>query len=335
MKVLKTILFIILALFVIYLIVCFTGSKRIDAKRSAVIDAPTAVISNQINNLNNWENWSPWTQSDPSMEVTYGEKTIGVGGNYSWTSDQGNGRLEIIESSPTAMKTKMNFDGWDGNSFGQWNMDETEEGKTNLTWAMTSDTDAPLLMRGMMTIMGMQKSVEKSFEEGLTSIKSIAEEDNKKIKATTVNTTEIPSKSYIMKRNKIPMNTIPSYYAENFSAILEAMSSNGIPPGGMPTGVYYDWNTEEGVTDIAAAFPVDIMVLELEGFDVVTLEGSNVLIADHYGPHNTVGTTHWAIDQYMTKNGIEYKGPSVESYLNDPSAVKEDQIHTRITYYVN
>ena len=87
------------------------------------------------------------------MKFIYGDKTSGIGGNYSWTSKQGNGTLEIVESTTKSIKTKLSFEVGDGNSFGQWNLDETKDGHTKVTWGMTSDKDIPLIMRGMMAVM--------------------------------------------------------------------------------------------------------------------------------------------------------------------------------------
>jgi len=36
----------------------------------------------------------------------------------------------------------------------------------------------------------------------------------------------------------------------------------------------------------------------------------------------------------MRQNKIEYKGPVIESYENDPTTVSADQIHTKIIYYI-
>ena len=335
MKALKVILYIILGLVLLFILLNVLGPKTLETTRTTSINASPNVIHNQINNLQNWQNWSPWSMADTTMKITYGDKSAGIGANYTWTSEnQGNGTMEIVESSATGMKTKMKFEGFDGNSYGTFDLTEGDDGATDVSWGMSSDANLPFIMRGMMLVFGAKKTLEGQFDEGLANIKKLAEADAEAIKSATVNTADAEDAHYVVHREKIPFDNITQFYTENYGGIGEELGKVGAQMAGMPVGIYYDWDVYNGMTDIGAAIPVAGPV-EVENYEMVTIPAGKTVYVDHYGPYSSVGPAHWAIDQYMNSNGLELKGPIVEAYMNDPTTVTEDKIHTRVTYYVN
>lgn len=171
--------YIVGVLLLIYLVLCFMGDDKIAASRSTTIDAPAATIFQNIGDLKNWEAWMPWYKNDPTMKLEWGETTTGVGGHYSWKSENsGNGAMKIVEfNANRSMKTEIAFEGM-GKSNGTWLLEPIADGRTKVTWGMEAQDDVAFPMRGMMKLMGMQEQLNSDFDKGLASLKEIAESAN-------------------------------------------------------------------------------------------------------------------------------------------------------------
>lgn len=115
-KLLKIILFLVVALLAIYLILCATSDKRTHVTISKDIKATPEALWPLVSDLANTDKWSPWSKKDPNMKKTLTPNTSGVGAKMTWSSDNkevGKGSQEIIESIPNQKAvTKLMFDGW-------------------------------------------------------------------------------------------------------------------------------------------------------------------------------------------------------------------------------
>ena len=101
MKILKTLLSIVIVLIIVVVVVGLFLPTSYTVERSIVIDAPPAKIHRYVGDLNNWNSWEPWREGDPSLVITHGEKTKGVGASQSWVGDSGDGALTFTKDSPT------------------------------------------------------------------------------------------------------------------------------------------------------------------------------------------------------------------------------------------
>ena len=177
MRSLKIIGGILAGLFAIYLVLCTVGTKSIDVTRNTTIDAPADIIFSNINDISKWDEWGTWYEQDPEMKITYTDNTTGLGAKSSWISEKmGNGSQEIIEVKPnTLIKTKLQFDDWDGYSYADIILDKVTNGQTKVTWTLKGDTDIPFLSRGMMKLMDFDGMIQKDYDTGLASLKKLSE----------------------------------------------------------------------------------------------------------------------------------------------------------------
>src|SRR5207253_1803505 len=76
-------------------------------QRAASIKAPPERIFPLINDFHNWASWSPWEKLDPALKRTYSGAASGPGAIYEWEGNKkvGQGRMEIVESSPSSKIT--------------------------------------------------------------------------------------------------------------------------------------------------------------------------------------------------------------------------------------
>ncbi|NIT14605.1 MAG: hypothetical protein GTN99_10300 [Candidatus Dadabacteria bacterium] len=177
MKILKTLLSIVVVIIVIVIVVGLFLPTSYTVERSIVIDAPPAKIHRYVGDLNMWNTWEPWTEGDPSIVVTRGEKTKGVGASQSWVGESGDGALTFTKDSPTeGIEYDLVFD--DGTYVCQSAMTYSplEDGETKITWIMTGDMGTPVI--GGYFVLMMDSMVGKMFDKGLANLKNTVEEQS-------------------------------------------------------------------------------------------------------------------------------------------------------------
>ncbi|MBK7409434.1 MAG: SRPBCC family protein [Saprospirales bacterium] len=176
MKTLRIIIGVLLALIVLYLLLCLVGPKKVMVTRTAEIGAPASVIYGYLYDFKEWKKWSPWQLKDQTIQNTYVGPLSGVGSINSWTSEKsGAGSQEITEAEiPTLLKTKLQFNDWDGYSIATFLLEEKDGCKTKVSWSMDGDKDVPFFFRAMMIFMN--RSVASDYSDGLQNLKSLSEE---------------------------------------------------------------------------------------------------------------------------------------------------------------
>jgi len=146
-------------------------------ERTASIKAPPEKIFPLINDLRSWETWSPYEKKDPAMKKTRGEAASGKGAWYAWDGNReiGKGRMEIADTAaPSRVTFKLDFE----RPFAGHNMVDFTLAKngdaTDVTWAF----HGPNLFIGkvMSLFFNMDSMVGRDFEDGLASLKRLAEQ---------------------------------------------------------------------------------------------------------------------------------------------------------------
>ena len=172
-KTIATVLALLIAAILIY---AATKPDSFRIERSTTIKAPSEKVFALINDYKQWEAWSPWEKIDPALKRTYSGAASGVGAIYEWSGnkDIGQGRMEIVESTPsTKVSLKLDFI----TPFEAHNMVDftlAQQGDTTtITQAMYGPS--PYLSKLMTIFFSMEKMVGGKYEEGLANIKAIAE----------------------------------------------------------------------------------------------------------------------------------------------------------------
>lgn len=337
MKYLKWPLIILVVLALLYGGLCAIGPKNFNTVRSTTMNAPPTLIYNIVNDYETWSTWSDWEARDPSMVSTLGDKTVGVGASSSWTGKDGKGEMKMLESvKGERIKNQLNFEGFDGNSYGVWAFKDEGEGKTKVSWAMESDKDLPFIMRGMMFVVGAVSGMEKSFDNGLANIKVIAEERalNKSYGGYKIVDTATPEKHYVMSRSEVNTNMIKQFYTNNLGALFSKVQGGGLESdGGMPSCLFFKMDDRGGKADMAVAIPVT-NPMSIPGLSTLTIPERRALTIDFYGDNTDTSKAHDAMKQYLKDQDLLYDSPVVEEYVTDPSTEKDvSKWLTKITYY--
>ncbi len=172
----KTIAIIIVVLIAAILIYAATRPDTFRVERSLSIKAPPEKIFPHINDFHQWQAWSPWEKIDPAAKTNHSGANNGVGAVYEWNGNNevGQGRMEIIESSPPSkVILKIDFiKPFEGHNTIEFTL-VPQADTTTVTQAMYGSS--PYLSKVMCLFFSMDKMVGSKYEEGLATLKVIAE----------------------------------------------------------------------------------------------------------------------------------------------------------------
>jgi hypothetical protein len=172
----KKILIGLAIIIVVFLVIVALQPADFQVTRVATVGAPPATVFAQVNDFQKWKAWSPWEKIDPAMERTYSGEQAGVGAKYAWSgnSDVGEGNMTITESRPNELiRLKLEFiKPMAATSDTEFRFEPKGDG-TNVTWTMSGKNG--FIGKMFCLFMSMDKMVGGQFEEGLASIKEIAE----------------------------------------------------------------------------------------------------------------------------------------------------------------
>lgn len=163
---------------VIFLVLIYAASRpdTFRVERSISIKAPAEKIFPLIDDFHRWEQWSPWEKVDPALKRTYSGAASGVGAAYAWFGNKeiGQGRMEIIESTPPLrLLIKIDFLApFEAHNTVEFILRKQGE-STVLSHAMFGPS--PYLAKLMGLFFSMDKMIGDKFEEGLGSLKALAE----------------------------------------------------------------------------------------------------------------------------------------------------------------
>lgn len=327
MKILKYIGIAVAALIILFLIVAALLPKTFAVKRSITINAPAAQIFDNVNSFQKWEAWSPWLHRDSTIKNTYEGPASGVGNKTNWTSKDGPGTMEIVESKPAEqIKTQVKI-----GDFKPFNAEFTftpKDGGTEVTWAASGSMSYPMNIFTLFT----DKMMGPDYEAGLANLKKQVESaPAAEWKLADYKVEELPAQAMLTVLDSCPASEIGKKLGEMYGAIGGVLRKNKFDFTG-PVGAYYYSYTPEKVV-FEAEVPVP---KEIKGEGKVhgkTAPKTKVLSVMFYGDYMNMGKAMPTIVEYMKANKLEQNGPELDYYMNDPTTVKTKmEIQTKMNF---
>jgi effector-binding domain-containing protein len=126
-----------------------------------------------------------------------------------------------------------------------------------------------------------------------------------------------------------------SFYEKNIPLVMAACEKGGGKIAGVPTGLYFKWDTTTSTTEMAAVVPFSGEVKASGGMEVITVPAAISLTINYVGGYGGLGNAHNAMDAYIASNKLEQVFPVIEEYLTD-TGTEPDSMKwvTRIVYFV-
>ena len=172
---LKTIAYVVVTAIVVLLVYAASRPDTFRIERSASIKAPPEKIFALINDLHQFNTWNPYEKKDPALKGTYEGPASGQGAAYAWESKEvGVGRMQIVEAAvPSKVALTLDFvKPFEAHNNVEFTLQPAGEA-TQVNWAMHGP--APFFSKLMGVFFSMDRMVGKDFEDGLSSLKLIAE----------------------------------------------------------------------------------------------------------------------------------------------------------------
>ncbi len=173
---LEKIVLVVVIFIVVIIVYAATRPDTFRIERSISIKTSPEKIFSHIHNFHQWEAWSPWEKIDPNIQRTYSGADSDVGAIYEWQGNKeiGKGRMEIIQSTPPVnIVIKLHFiQPFEAQHMVEFIL-ESQGDSTVVTQAMYGSNS--FLSKLMSLFFNMDKMVGEKYEEGLASLKTLAE----------------------------------------------------------------------------------------------------------------------------------------------------------------
>ena len=167
----KKFLLVLLLLLVVAAAVGYFLPHDYSVEESVVINAKPGKIHELVGDLKRWDDWAPWKEMDPTVQVTFGKETKGVGASQTWTGKDGDGSLQFTAADEDkGIEYDLKFDEMPAK--GAIRYERMGDG-TKVTWSMSGDMDMPVI--GGYFALLMPRMVGGDFEKGLAKLKAQAE----------------------------------------------------------------------------------------------------------------------------------------------------------------
>lgn len=175
-KVLLWALAAVAAVILVLVVVVAIQPAEFRVTRSATIKAPAPLVFEQVNNLHNWEAWSPWAKLDPNAENSFEGPEAGEGAVFRWSGNDeiGAGSMTVTRSVPhERVHMRLDFERpMPGTADTEFAF-QTQGDATVVTWTMIGENN--FIGKAMCLVMDIDQMVGSDFEEGLASMRAIAE----------------------------------------------------------------------------------------------------------------------------------------------------------------
>lgn len=189
MKIIKNILYTIIALIVIVLIIGLFVSKDYAVERQVTINKPKDVVFEYVKFLKNQNNYSVWAKADPAMKTSFTGTDATPGFISAWESldkNIGKGEQEItkiIDGERIDYELRF-FEPMKTTNLAYMSTESLSDDQTLVKWGFSGHISYPMNL--MLLFMNMDKMVGKDFEQGLVNLKTILEAQPDTAPATSV-----------------------------------------------------------------------------------------------------------------------------------------------------
>lgn len=172
MKVLKWSLYVIGTLFLLVLLIALFMPSKYEVERSITIERHPETVYKKVATLEEWPKWNPWSQGSDS-NVFKGPQ-MGEGAVWERWTDQGKGKLQIIEAEPyKKLRTKIHSHDSTMTMKRGWKF-EPDGSKTKVTWRVWGDPGYPI---ERILAPFMADAIGDHLEKGLQNLKKHTEEE--------------------------------------------------------------------------------------------------------------------------------------------------------------
>ncbi len=321
MKILKYILLLLLVLIIGFSIYVAVQPNSFEVTRTRTINAPQAVVYDNIIDFKNWESWNSWIEANPEIKVTLPEQTKGIGGSYTWEDEDGVGTMKTVDAKPSSSITQeMQFADFPTNEV-TWNLEQNASGTTDVTWSI-SGKDLPFMFKAFSAVMGgMEKQIGPHYERGLEMLDSVVQKEMKVYNIDVKGVTQHSGGYYLYNTTSCKFSEFETKMKEMLPKVGAYAMTNNVTMAGPPFILYHKWDEENDAVIFSCCVPTNSKVVSVEeGILTGQLESFRAVKTVLKGDYNNLKEAWETTMKYITDNNLEMieVGPMLETYLTDP-----------------
>lgn len=150
----------------------------VTVSRSVVIDASRADVHPMLDDYHAFAAWNPWSKKDPDIVKTISDPPTGVGASYEWSGndDVGVGAMKTLTVTDDQITQSLHFKE-PMESKATVTYDLASEGtSTRVSWTMDMPNNFMLKVMTAVGVVNMDDALGPDFEDGLASLKTMAED---------------------------------------------------------------------------------------------------------------------------------------------------------------
>ena len=337
MKILKYLLYVLLALVVIGVILGLVGPKTYEVSRSKVIAASSEQIWPYVTSFPKTKAWSPWVRMDTTMTAEYSGEEGTVGSKMSWKSKKMGGgeqtitALEPYKSADSELKFMQPWG--EGHATSSVQLMDTVGG-TKVTWGIKGENG--FVNRALSALFNADKMMGPVFEQGLHNLDSVMATVPKSAAMNfQINTQDFPGGNYLAVRREIKISKLGDFFMNNFRALMDGAKTAKAELAGAPAGLYYTWYPDKDLTDVACAIPVKGDVKAPAGLSIIAVPAGKAAVIEYVGGYGGLGNVHQAMEDYFKKNNMQQSAPVIEEYVvGEPAETDSTKWVTRVIYFM-
>lgn len=328
----KKLLYIILGLVALYMLLCFFGPSHVKMERSIEINASKELVQAKLADLKFFhDEWSPWTEKDTAAKTTYAGEMGQPGSSYAWdsqVSEVGKGMMIYDKTVGDSILMTLRFDGMGDSKV--YFITTATNNATNVVWGMAFDVG--FFGRGFMLFMNFEKQMAPDYEKGLNSMKKAMETAaSNAVPAYEVKEIQWDAKTFYGVKQTLSADKLAGFFGESYGKLGAALGKAKVQFMGAPKAIYFSFDEKTMITECAAVVEVPSGT-KLEGFEKYEIPAGKVLQIEYYGAYEKTGAAHYAMDDYLKKNGLK-QGYVFEEYVTDPMVEKDTAKWLTNIYY--
>lgn len=273
-------------------------------ERSTIIKVPKEIVFNYLNDYRNWEQWGSWKEDDASMQFTYSDNTVGLGGSYSWTGKNGDGKMETVfvkENDSIAQKVIHS-----GNESNAYITFKDTIGGTKVTWGSKGSVNFMTKVNAVFN-GGVNKIIASMYERSLNNLNQIITKEIGTFNTKVNGIIQKQATFYVKQTTTCKLKDMQSKLNSMLQKMIVFFKNNNIAMNGKPFVIYESVNTEANTITFSVCGPLREEIFLAPGSDISTgkLEAFTALKTTLTGDYSHRTKALDEASAYLAKNNIQ------------------------------
>lgn len=327
----KPYLYIVLALFAVWLLLTLIVSPQFETKVDHTFQVQKPFVFNILNDLNLRRRFS-YITDDKNFKLNCKKVPKGKNAQCSYISQKfGNGTFDIAQSSSDSILLLQTPEKGYASEI-TYRFVKNDSVSTNVVATIKGRTSKLASVFKWFKSRSLKSQVEKEF----AAIKEITDERSglKLYNGFYIKEQAPNTRYFLYNSGSVKGEEIQQFYTQTLAALYQNIIKSGVVPSGSACKLYFSWNNDSNLTEVGAAVPV-LAENNIASAKSLTIPSSRSVVVEYMGDQRGLGFVHTAIDDYLADHNLAIVPPVIEEYVSDPSSNPAVSTwKTNVIYYV-